>query len=238
MSAWLRRHRARILVYGTLLLAIPATWYLRSTIRTLLQKGELRWPRGVDAVLREHEPAVRARYEPVLHAVGREWPPEKLVLVAFKQELRLEAWDEAPEIPIRIASWPILAASGAGHKLRRSDGQVPEGLYELTTLNPDSLYHLSVRVDYPNADDRAHAVAADLGDDIYVHGMDVSIGCLAIGNDAIEEVFTLAARAKSRRIVISPVDFRTGATPPDPGHDFLRARYAELASELVRFPRE
>lgn len=232
---FLRQHRVRIVVYGTLLLAIPATWHLRSSIRLFLQEGVLRWPRSIAAVVREHEPQVRSKYEPVLLAAGRIWPPEKLVLVALKAELRIEAWDEAPGNPVLIGSWPVLAASGPGHKLRRGDAQVPEGLYALTTLNPDSLYHLSIRVDYPNADDRAHAVAPDLGDDIYVHGSDVSIGCLALGDAAIQEVFTLAARAQSRRIVISPVDFRAGAEAPDPGHDHLRVRYQQIAEELARF---
>ena len=235
LSALLRRHRARVAVYGLLLVAIPVTWYLRTSIVTLFQKGEWRWPKTASAVVREHEPRVREKYAPVLEAAGATWPPRKLVLLGLKTEMRLEAWDESTSPPVFIGAWPVLAGSGAGHKRKRGDGQVPEGLYALTNLNPDSLYHLSIRVDYPSADDRAHAGSADLGDDIYVHGRDASIGCLAIGDPAIEEVFTLAALARTRRIVISPVDFRTGAVPPDPGEPFLRERYAAIATELERF---
>jgi murein L,D-transpeptidase YafK len=96
-----------------------------------------------------------------------------------------------------LRSYPVLAASGtAGPKRREGDLQVPEGIYRLTTFNPNSSYHLSVRVDYPNADDRAAARAENrtaLGGDIYIHGKAVSIGCLALGDAAIEELYVLLA---------------------------------------------
>lgn len=91
----------------------------------------------------------------------------------------------------------MLAASGGpGPKLREGDLQVPEGVYRLTAFNPNSSYHLSLRVDYPNAEDRAaedRAVArsdrrTSLGGDIFIHGKAVSIGCLAIGDPGIEEL--------------------------------------------------
>ena len=73
------------------------------------------------------------------------------------------------------------------------DKQVPEGFYRIELLNPNSRYHLSLRVNYPNADDieRAREDRRDLlnlGGDIMIHGGAESIGCIAIGNPAIEHL--------------------------------------------------
>ncbi len=83
-------------------------------------------------------------------------------------------------------------------------------------LNPNSLYHLSLRLDYPNAFDRQMASRdgrTNLGGDIMIHGKNVSIGCVAIGDPGIEEIFCLAARAgiENVKVVIVPTDWRTNA---------------------------
>ena len=112
---------------------------------------------------------------------------------------------------------------------------MPEGVYRLTRLNPASSYHLSIRVDYPNAFDRARGVEdgrSNLGGDIYVHGKAVSIGCLAIGDDNIEELFTLIADTglANARIVLAPgrsVEVPAGAPP------WTRGLYATIARELA-----
>jgi murein L,D-transpeptidase YafK len=80
-------------------------------------------------------------------------------------------------------------------------------------LNPNSRYHLSLRVNYPNAEDKKHAKTegrTNLGGDIMIHGKPLSIGCIAIGDPASEEVFILAAKTgiKNIKLLISPVDFR------------------------------
>ena len=77
-----------------------------------------------------------------------------------------------------------------------------------------------------------------MGGDIFVHGSDVSIGCLAIGNDAIEEVFNIAALvpASKREIIISPVDFRKGKTATA-DEEWVRGLYSHLAEALKDFER-
>jgi hypothetical protein len=108
----------------------------------------------------------------------------------------LELWTEDTAARL-VHRYPVLAASGAlGPKLRQGDLQVPEGVYRVLWLNPNSSYHLSMKLDYPNAFDREHARRdrrTDLGGDIFVHGRAVSIGCVALGDPAIEELFVLAA---------------------------------------------
>jgi murein L,D-transpeptidase YafK len=142
---------------------------------------------------------------------------------------------------VRVRSWPVLAASGtSGPKLREGDLQVPEGIYRINQLNPNSAYHLSLGLNYPNAADRARAALdgrSDLGSDIFIHGKDVSAGCLAIGDDAIEELFWLAAAVGMDRftVLIVPTDLRQ-ASPKVQGPRWLPELYRNLEAELSRFP--
>ncbi|HUK13277.1 MAG TPA: hypothetical protein VLW17_08235, partial [Thermoanaerobaculaceae bacterium] len=118
--------------------------------------------------------------------------PAPLFVMAFKRERTLELWgfSASRRRYIRIAAYPILAASGdLGPKRRAWDHQVPEGFYHLVRLNPESLYHLSLQVDYPNRSDRLLGDREDPGSDIYVHGDRVSDGCLPIGDHAIEQLY-------------------------------------------------
>ena len=121
------------------------------------------------------------------------WPPQRLTLIAYKHERELELWEPGH----RVAIFPILAASGnPGPKLRQGDNQVPEGIYPIELLNPNSAFYLSLRVGYPSALDREQAARdgrIDLGGDIMIHGGAASIGCIAIGDPAIEVVFKAVA---------------------------------------------
>jgi len=90
---------------------------------------------------------------------------------------------------------------------------VPEGIYRIEELNPNSHYHLSMKLNYPNALDLFHAEMdgrADPGSDIFIHGRTNSIGCLAMGDEAIEELFVLTAQvgADNVKVVIAPHDPR------------------------------
>jgi len=119
-------------------------------------------------------------------------------LRAFKQEASLELWAEpaASARYVKIKAWPICAPSGVvGPKRRAGDEQVPEGFYRISQLNPWSNFHLSLRVDYPNKADRILGSQADLGGDIFIHGGCVTIGCLPLGDAAIDELYVIAADA-------------------------------------------
>ena len=107
----------------------------------------------------------------------------------------LEAFVETDGFFEPFKRWPVCYYSGAlGPKLKQGDGQSPEGFYWVPprALNPNSSYHLSFNLGYPNAYDRSHGRT---GDYLMVHGNCVSIGCYAMGNDAIEEIFTLLVGA-------------------------------------------
>ena len=92
-------------------------------------------------------------------------------------------------------TWPVCAVSGTlGPKRREGDGQAPEGFYEIKPeqMNPSSSYHLSFNLGYPNAFDRANART---GSFLMVHGNCVSIGCFAMTDPVIDEIWTLMQAA-------------------------------------------
>ncbi len=189
---------------------------------------------------------VRERLAPDFERAGVPYPPAQVVLVGLKHEKRLELYAAGEEGPMRfIRSYPVKAASGlSGPKLREGDRQVPEGVYKIEYLNPNSLYHLSLKVSYPNAFDRARAEEEgreNLGGDIMIHGRAASIGCLAMGDPAAEELFVLAALTKIENIdvILSPVDFRKTDQLPDDGADlpaWTAQLYPQIKEALAKLP--
>lgn len=184
------------------------------------------WTRGakktVNDRLLQYGELSRSRLRPFFTRAGVQYPPSHVTVAYFKQEKRLDVYARSKSESMRfIRSYVSTAASGKlGPKLREGDYQVPEGLYRIVFLNANSLYHLSLRVNYPNAFDIAKGKLdgrPQLGGDIMIHGNAVSIGCIAIGDEAIEEMFVLAADVDISNIdvVLSPVDFRVRTLPMD-----------------------
>jgi hypothetical protein len=198
--------------------------------------------RTVADVVRTLGPAARERLRPAFGAARVAYPPRAVTLLALKEERRVELWARGHSGPSRaVASYPILAASGGpGPKLRQGDLQVPEGVYRILWLNPASSYHLSMKVDYPNAHDVRQARAdgrTELGGDIFIHGRNVSIGCIALGDPAIEELFVLASDVGLSRVtvLIAPRDFRRRAPDAgDRGHaPWVGQLYRTLHTEMT-----
>lgn len=136
----------------------------------------------------------------------------------FKAEKDLELWLKQGERFVLFKTYPICTFSGRlGPKIRQGDNQAPEGFYRvgLGQLNPYSRYHLSFNLGYPNAYDRANQRT---GDFLMVHGNCVSIGCYAMGDAAIEEIYTLmeaALRNGQRNIDVHIFPFRYDSTKID-----------------------
>lgn len=155
-------------------------------------------------------PRYRADLRAAAESRGLGYPPGQLTLVGLKAERVLEVWARSSGEWVLYRTYPVLAASGGpGPKLLEGDRQVPEGIYRLTAFNPNSSYHLSVRVDYPNRADLEAANAdgrTNLGGDIFIHGKAVSIGCLAIGDEPIEELYLLLADVglSNSQVVLTP----------------------------------
>lgn len=193
--------------------------------------------------LAQFAPRVDPLWEARCRDAGLTFPPARVRLLGLKAEKRLEVYAaDATGSWKSLVSYPVLAASGGpGPKLREGDGQVPEGLYRIVLLNPNSRFHVSLRVDYPSDDDRVHGRAdgrEQLGSDIMIHGGRASIGCLALGDPAIEEVFTLAARVSIDQVdaLILPHDLRLDSVFPTAVPPWMSARYQTLLNESRMLP--
>ena len=142
---------------------------------------------------------VRPALERDLAAVGLHFG-DPVFIRAFKRERQLELYlrNRATEKYDLFRTYKIAGMSGnLGPKLAEGDGQVPEGFYFVPprAMNPNSQYHLSFNIGYPNDFDRAHQRT---GSAIMVHGNRVSIGCLAMTDEKIEEIYTLCDAAHGR----------------------------------------
>lgn len=147
---------------------------------------------------------------------GLPYPPRRLFLRAFKKELELEVWAQG-EKGARyslLKRYPICAAAGVlGPKRRAGDHQVPEGFYRVWSINRYTRFHLGLGVSYPNASDKILGRKGALGKEIMIHGDCASLGCLAMTDDGIEEIYLLAAhtyRGGGRKIPLHIFPTRLG----------------------------
>ena len=132
--------------------------------------------------------------ETALHAKGLLWGAPVFIRI-FKEEKELELWVDDGKVFKHFKTWPICKYSGTlGPKLKEGDGQAPEGFYFVprSRMNPRSRFHLSFNLGYPNAYDRAHKRT---GSALMVHGNCVSIGCYAMTDELIEEIYSLCDAA-------------------------------------------
>ena len=129
-----------------------------------------------------------------LQTAGVRWGAPVFVRI-FKQPGTLELWLQKGTRFHLFRRYPICRFSGRlGPKLKEGDRQAPEGCYFVTAsrMNPNSRFHLSFNLGYPNTFDRQHGRT---GSALMVHGACASIGCYAMGDPAIEEIWSLCAAA-------------------------------------------
>ena len=195
----------------------------------------------------EYGAVAHARIKPYFERAGVTYPPSSVVLLGLKRERKLCVYAAGPAGKYRlIREYPFHAASGVlGPKMKEGDRQVPEGIYPVELINPNSLFHLSLRVGYPNDFDKEHAAAegrTDLGGDIMIHGGAKSVGCMAMGDPAAEDLFVLAADTgiENMKIIIAPVDFRRGerVTRTKYRPHWLPALYADIRQAMESLPLE
>lgn len=127
-------------------------------------------------------------------AAGVKWPPSQLLLRAFKRENRLELWaaDKTTGPLTHVTTYEICYASGViGPKRQEGDRQVPEGFYGIVWFKAKSDYHMAMQVSYPNTSDRVLGHPQHPGGEIMIHGDCVSVGCLAMSDERIEELWVI-----------------------------------------------
>lgn len=140
-----------------------------------------------------------ASVEPVLKQelsrLGLEYGAPIFIRI-FKDPGVLEVWLQSDDgVFVHYKNYPICTFSGnLGPKLMEGDRQSPEGFYfvHAGSFNPWSRYHLSFNLGYPNKYDRSHGRT---GSALMVHGNCVSIGCYAMTDAYINEIYALAVAA-------------------------------------------
>jgi murein L,D-transpeptidase YafK len=118
-----------------------------------------------------------------------------ILIRIYKREFQLELWMQRDGVFHRFATYPICRWSGElGPKLQQGDSQAPEGFYTVgaAALNPNSRWYRSLNLGYPNAFDRDKGRTGSL---IMVHGGCASIGCFAMTNGQMAEIWQLVTAA-------------------------------------------
>lgn len=200
---------------------------------------------STERVLAYYGPAVRAKLKALFAAQSIAYPPHSMTWIALKEEKQLLLFAKNKTGAYKqVLNYPIIGTSGvAGPKLKEGDKQVPEGFYKIAGFRPNLVAHIGMDVSYPNAADKAHAQAEkrrNLGCDILIHGSKWSTGCLAMGNEPIEEMFVLAhdVGAKNISLIFAPCNLLHAA----PAVNFkkqpawLHDLYRELRTEMSHYP--
>ncbi|HEV8081292.1 MAG TPA: L,D-transpeptidase family protein [Chitinophagaceae bacterium] len=139
---------------------------------------------------------------------GLVWPAKYVYIRSFKFDGELEVWvkNEIKEQYKLFKIYKVCMLSGTmGPKRFQGDYQVPEGFYYINEFNPNSNYHLSLGLNYPNASDRILSDSLRPGGEIYIHGSCVSVGCIPVNDDQIEELYIITTYAKAKGQDFIPV---------------------------------
>ena len=137
-----------------------------------------------------------------------QFPPQQVYIRSFKYDSQLEVWVRStPQESFKLfKTYKICALSGAlGPKRIEGDYQVPEGFYYINMFNPRSTYHMSLGLNYPNISDQLLSDSLKPGGDIYIHGNCITVGCIPIMDNQIEELYLLASFAKNNGEDFIPV---------------------------------
>jgi hypothetical protein len=136
------------------------------------------------------------------------WPPSYVYIRSFKYDRQLEVWVKNDlKSPYKLfKTYKVCMQSGTtGPKRMEGDYQVPEGFYYINEFNPNSNYHLSLGLNYPNVSDRILSDSTRPGSAIYIHGSCVSVGCIPIDDLPIEELFVIGNAVKNQGQEFIPV---------------------------------
>ena len=174
--------------------------FSQTALNASIQRSSYKLP----ALLNGMEDSVKHQFEKQ-HLT---WPPEAVYIRSFKYDRELEVWvkGDAKEAFKLFKIYKICMQSGTtGPKRMQGDYQVPEGFYQINEFNPNSNYHLSLGLNYPNASDKILSDPEKPGNSIYIHGNCVSAGCIAIRDAPIEELYIITSSAKANGEEFIPV---------------------------------
>lgn len=198
--------RAHLALFGCLIVALVV-------LIVMLWKRDLPWEQmSAEQRLADVRERREASLAAELQAQGLALGDAAFVRV-LKESSELELWlrPRAGKAFQRFKTWPIAKWSGTlGPKQREGDGQAPEGFYDVVPerMNPLSKYHLAFNIGYPNAFD---ASLSRTGSFIMVHGSNMSVGCFAMTDLVIEEIYLIvdaALRAGQTNVPVHCFPFR------------------------------
>lgn len=207
---------------------------------------KLNWDQAVDRAVKRYGLRVEPQLKSYFAKAKVNYPPSDIALLAFKSERKVELWAKNPDQKWKhVHDYPLTGFSGRlGPKLRENDKQIPEGVYRLVNFNPFSSMHLSMMINYPNNYDRQKGYQdgrRNLGNNIFIHGKSLSVGCLAIGDLAIDQLFILARRVglDNIQLIIAPNDMRLKkpSTTNFAQPRWLPELYEQIAESLKPFDR-
>jgi murein L,D-transpeptidase YafK len=234
--------RKIILTIGLIIVVTIFFKFGRSIYMPVINK--IKGKETVESRINDIQEEVWTRLENYLNLAGYKMDyPKEIILVAYKEERILQVYSKDYNRINLIKEYPFTAFSGElGPKLKEGDKQIPEGIYEVEYLNPNSSFYLSIKVSYPNEFDKSKTeltAVSDMGGDIFIHGKSATIGCIPIGDEAIEEVFLLTQKAinKKVKVIISPRDFRVNPEYPKiEGIDWEHELYEKINNEIKTLP--
>ncbi len=212
--------------------------------QTHLIKKEKLAPMDFDKRMKFLEPQVLPRVKQILSELKRH--NQQLAIIIYKNERLLEIWTNDSNKK-KLKEYKMTAFSGKlGPKNKQGDRQIPEGIYKTTFLHPNSKYYLSIKINYPNENDKKRATSSkikDPGGEIFIHGDKVTIGCVPIGDHSMEELFFIVGSVgiKNTQVIIAPTklpfpEFRfLNINPQDP---LLKEKYLKLNNILQMYKPE
>lgn len=148
-----------------------------------------------DESFRRKEDTLQKQFE----AKKLAWPAKYIYIRSFKYDSQLEVWVKNElNVPFKLfKTYKVCALAGTlGPKRMEGDYQVPEGFYYINEFNPRSNYYLSLGINYPNESDKILSDLYRPGGAIYIHGSCVTVGCIPLRDEQIDELYILAAHAK------------------------------------------
>ncbi len=139
---------------------------------------------------------------------GLAFPPHQIFIRSFKSSNDMELWarNNDSSVYTLVKNYRICALSGfLGPKRMEGDRQVPEGFYFIDEFNPQSEYYMSLQINYPNYSDLHLCNKQRPGGDIYIHGGCVTVGCIPMTDELIQELYIICMSAKANGQTNIPV---------------------------------
>ena len=212
-----------------IVIMLPGHWYRAAYLYTI---GRF-FPETVESRIADFEEKVKRKLD------LKELPVQIRILV-LKAEKQVELWGK-----FRNGQWkkfnyyPIFSLpEGTGPKRSRDEIKTPEGVYRIAELDPNSIFNLAIKLDYPSQEDKEIAQLEkrspeSMETDFLLHGFGFSEKNISLPDEAMKELFYLISKAglEHTELLIAPADFRK-ELPQLTEPDWLKQRYEKMKQKM------